>query len=150
MTHDEQTVIDQIVTREVEKIRATKGREYATDEDTLADFKEVAENAGVTPFQCWLIYVEKHQRAIATFVREGEVRSEAIESRVLDVIVYHHLFLGLLAEHPHHSGFIFGKNPFGQPIPEDEVPEQLRATSPAAKPLTGPQLDASVPFPHTD
>lgn len=118
MTHEEQTVIDKIVEGEVAKIRATKGREYATDEDTLADFKEVARNAGITPLQCWLTYVEKHQRAIATFVREGDVKSEAIEDRVLDVIVYHHLLLGLITEMPTHSGFLWGVPIFNRE-PED-------------------------------
>jgi len=98
MTHDQQTRIDKIVARAVQGIRDTKGKEYATEEDTLADFKEVAVEAGVTPLQCWATYVKKHQRAIDTFIRseDQEVKSEPIEGRVLDVIVYHHLLLGLL------------------------------------------------------
>lgn len=79
-------------------IRQTKGREYATDEDTLADFKEVAEEAGITPLQCWATYVKKHERAIDTYIREGAVKSESIEGRILDVIVYHILLLGLIED----------------------------------------------------
>lgn len=90
--------IETIVASKVARIRETKGKEYATDEDTLADFFEVAAEAGITPLQCWLTYVQKHQRAISTFVREGSTKSEAIEDRVTDVIVYHVLLIGLLED----------------------------------------------------
>lgn len=93
--------MESIIEREfdnVRELRGTKGREYARDEDTLADFKEVAAECGVTPLQCWAVYVKKHQRAIDTFIREGGVRSESIESRIRDVLVYHLLLLGLIEE----------------------------------------------------
>jgi hypothetical protein len=82
----------------IKEIRRTKGQEYATVEDTLADFKEVAAETGTSPLQVWATYVKKHQRAIDTFVREGEVKSEAIEGRVLDTVVYHILLLGLIED----------------------------------------------------
>lgn len=82
----------------IREIRSTKGREYASEEDTLADFKEVAVEAGVTPYQVWATYVKKHERAIDTFIREGAVKSESIEGRILDVIVYHLLLLGLIED----------------------------------------------------
>jgi len=82
----------------IRKIRETKGREYATDEDTLADFKEVAAECGTTPLQCWATYVKKHERAIDAYIREGSVKSESINDRILDVIVYHILLLGLIED----------------------------------------------------
>lgn len=82
----------------IREIRATKGREYAGEEDTLADFFEVAEEAGTTPLQVWLTYVRKHDRAIGAYIREGSVKSEAIEGRIRDVIVYHLLLLGLIKD----------------------------------------------------
>jgi hypothetical protein len=84
----------------IREVRQTKGREYATDEDTLADFKEVAEEVGNTPFQVWATYVKKHERAIDTFIREGFTKSESIEGRIIDVIVYHILLLGLIEDVP--------------------------------------------------
>lgn len=90
--------IETVVAGKVARIRKTKGKEYATDEDTLADFFEVAAEAGITPLQCWLTYVQKHQRAISTFVREGSTKSESIEERIIDVIVYHILLLGILED----------------------------------------------------
>lgn len=82
----------------VRNLRETKGREYAGEADTLADFKEVAEETGTTPLQVWATYVKKHQRAIDTFIREGSVKSEAIDDRIRDVVVYHLLLLGLIED----------------------------------------------------
>jgi hypothetical protein len=82
----------------VRELQETKGREYATDADTLVDFKEVAAEMGVDPLVVWGVYVKKHQRAIDTFIREGSVKSEAIQSRILDVITYHILLLGLIQD----------------------------------------------------
>lgn len=98
MTFDEMTDLVEAEFQKIRDIRATKGTEYAPIEDTLADFKEVAASCGVTPYQVWQVYVEKHQRAIATWVREGDVKSEAIEDRIRDVVVYHLLLLGLIAD----------------------------------------------------
>lgn len=82
----------------VRDLRETKGEEYATVEDTLSDFKEVGEDVDSSPLKVWATYVKKHQRAIDTFIREGSTKSESIESRVIDVIVYHLLFLGLIED----------------------------------------------------
>lgn len=91
---------------QVKGLRETKGKEYATEEDTLADFKEVAEEAGITPYQVWATYVKKHERAIDTFIREGGVKSESIESRIVDVVVYHLLLLGLIQDLEEEENFV--------------------------------------------
>lgn len=98
MKFEEQSKIDDDVFERVRAIRETKGKEYATEEDTLADFKEVAAEAGITPLQCWATYVKKHERAIDTFIREGNVKSEAIYDRIVDVVVYHLLLIGLIED----------------------------------------------------
>lgn len=98
MTYEEMTKIEDRVFEKIRQIRETKGREYATEEDTLADFKEIAEQTGTSPLQVWSVYVKKHLRAIDTFVREGETKSEVLPDRVVDVIVYHILLLGLVRD----------------------------------------------------
>lgn len=115
MKYEEMEELQEGLFDQIRKIRITKGREYATDKDTLADFKEVAADAGITPLQCWLTYVQKHQRAISTFVREGAVKSESIEGRILDVVVYHILLLGLVKDLEKESldqGFEIKQQPF--------------------------------------
>lgn len=112
MHYDEMTELIESEFARIREIRETKGKEYAGEEDTLADFKEVAREAGVNELQVWLTYVKKHQRAIDTFVREGAVKSEAIEGRIRDVIVYHLLLLGLLKDSGPTTAYPDG-TPFG-------------------------------------
>jgi len=98
MTFDEMTALVEAEFDWVRNVRETKGKEYAGENDTLADFKEAAEQLDVSPLVVWSVYVKKHERAIDSFVREGSAKSEAIEDRVRDVIVYHLLLLGLLRD----------------------------------------------------
>lgn len=98
MTYEEQAKIEERVFALVRELRETKGKEYAPEDDTFADFKEVAAESGVAPLQCWAVYVKKHQRAIDAYIREGTVKSEAIEGRIIDVIVYHMMLLGLIED----------------------------------------------------
>lgn len=75
-----------------------KGADYAGDQDALASFKKAAERLGLTPEQVWAVYGDKHWSAIMTFCREGDVKSEPIEGRIIDVILYGFLLLGLIEE----------------------------------------------------
>lgn len=77
-------------------LNATKGHDYAGDEDALANFKEAGRQAGVPPEQVWAIYTYKHWSAIMTFCKEGHVTSEPIEGRITDLILYSYLLLGLI------------------------------------------------------
>jgi hypothetical protein len=80
------------------ELNATKGHDYAGDEDALANFKRHATNLGLTPEQIWGVYAGKHWDAIMTYCREGDVASEPVEGRILDAILYLYLLLGLVRE----------------------------------------------------
>lgn len=85
----------------------TKGREYTggaeigNDQDTLANFKDVAKQTGMTPLQCWGVYFLKHISSIMTFIsdpsREKDM-AEPIDGRILDARTYLGLLLCLLEE----------------------------------------------------
>lgn len=87
-----------------DRIRATndaKGHDYAGDEDALANFKEAAEHLkDITDptFAAWYIYFHKHWSAILTFLKEGDVKSEPIDGRILDANLYLILLLGLIED----------------------------------------------------
>jgi hypothetical protein len=67
--------------------------------DVLANFKESAEQAGITPLQAWLIHFHKQYTAIARFVANDNCTpSEPIESRFADLRNYLHLGYGLFVE----------------------------------------------------
>lgn len=100
---------DKLVEETFEKIRVlmnTKGKEYANSEtERLANFKEIAEESGVSPLAVLNIYVSKHTRAISNYCKTGASKSnETIESRILDRIVYDFLLLGLIEDLKHKTG----------------------------------------------
>lgn len=155
LTYEELGRIQEAAFSRIRKLRETKGREYAHDADTLADFYEVAAEMGVTPLQCWGVYVKKHLRAIDTFVREGEVKSESIVGRVDDVLTYHVLLLGLLLDGDHvPSSAVL-------PVPTPPTPggisshthdhpadEDCRPECPEWDPTHGDRRLASIPHGH--
>ena len=83
---------------QIRELRATKGKDYSTDADTLANFKEQAAALGLTPEQVWGVFAGKHWAAIMTYCRKGDVASEPIEGRIDDAILYLLLLKGLAAE----------------------------------------------------
>jgi hypothetical protein len=82
----------------IRDLNDTKGSDYAGDEDALSNFKRHAERLGLTPELVWAVYAGKHWDAIETYCRTGEVKSEAIEGRVYDLVLYSLLLLGLVRE----------------------------------------------------
>lgn len=81
---------------DIAQINDVKGHDYAGEEDALANFKEAASEMGVSPYVVWYVYFHKHWSAIRTFLEEGSVRSEPIEGRIHDAILYLFLLLGLV------------------------------------------------------
>lgn len=93
-----QHTYDQIV-----ELNSTKGHDYAGEEDALANFKRdqerIAKIAANDPVLLkWYVYFSKHLDAIFTFLEEGEVKSEPVEGRINDAILYLYLLLGLIRE----------------------------------------------------
>lgn len=94
-------------------IMKSKGREYAGNEDRLANFKRGAHNVGVNPETVLFIYLSKHWDSISTFIRDLEKEksygavacklSEPIQERLKDALNYILLLNGLLMERKHHE-----------------------------------------------
>ena len=84
--------------QEVKDLNLKKGNDYAGNEDVLKNFKVNAERIGITKEVVWAIYFNKHYDALMTFIKDGELKSEPVEGRVLDMIVYLCLFYGMLCE----------------------------------------------------
>jgi hypothetical protein len=94
------------------KLMEVKNGEYSGNVDALGNFHRGSQLAGVTPLQCALTYASKHFDAIATYVRDqatGAVRprSEKIEGRLDDLIVYAVLMKALIAEADQPEGFVY-------------------------------------------
>src|SRR5574337_90506 len=92
----------------VHRLSHLKGGEYAGDKDRLANFRRNAEALGIAMETVWAVYAAKHWDAIMQFVKDittktDRVRSEPIEGRIDDLIVYLLLFKAILAERPKES-----------------------------------------------
>lgn len=83
-------------------LTSTKGEEYSRDDDQLANFRRSAAEAGITEWQAWLVFYNKHADAIKTWIRhgndgpKGKGVSEPIEGRIDDAILYLILLKGLV------------------------------------------------------
>ena len=102
MNYQQRVQIAEEALAQVKSLLMSKGKDYGSDTDANANFKNTAAKLGVTPFQVWAIYVDKHQSAIANAIQrtpENPQRlAESIEESILDVITYHVILLTLLED----------------------------------------------------
>lgn len=69
-------------------IMDTKGREYARDNEVLTDVRELSRALNISLVGILLVYMWKHVTALRYFVRNKNVESEAIRSRLKDIANY--------------------------------------------------------------
>jgi hypothetical protein len=108
MTHK---AFEALVEEQFEEMRSmgyAKGIEYSNNEaDRLANFKEVGIEAGVDAQVVCYLYLMKHMRAIASYVKHGKgFSNEPIEGRIRDA----QLYLALL------NALIVDQRPQGEPV----------------------------------
>lgn len=65
-----------------------KSQDYAPPADVLAAFKEAAAATGLDVREVWGVYFMKHVQAVMRYIRDGELASEVLESRLVDIINY--------------------------------------------------------------
>lgn len=87
----------------INTLSVSKGGEYAGDSDRLANFTRNAERLSLSPEQVWAVYAGKHWDAIQQYVQDiatgkRRKRSEKIEGRADDLIVYLILFKAILED----------------------------------------------------
>lgn len=109
MTHDEFEKLSQNLLDDARgNIMIKKGREYAGNEDRLANFKRGSVNVGINPESVLYVYLAKHLDSLATFIRDlervknlktvEEALTEPIAERIKDAINYLLLLHGLIEE----------------------------------------------------
>lgn len=101
MTNNEFNTLISAFRKEQDKLIINKGNDYTNgngEADRLYNFKWVAEQLGLTPLQVLGVYWLKHVLAIMTFIKEGKLESEGIESRLLDENNYNLLMKALIDE----------------------------------------------------
>lgn len=75
-----------------------KGADYAVDDDALRSFRVAAKKAGISTIQVALVHMSKQMDAIETYVRDGQLTTDSILSRLTDVANYAALMWCLLDE----------------------------------------------------
>lgn len=94
---DQQVLFEQFVNG-MRDLQQTKGREYASDTDSLANFK-AGERIGISPLQKSLVFAEKHWFSVQSYARLGkELSNETIEGRLLDLANYVFLMYAIVQE----------------------------------------------------
>jgi len=80
----------------------SKGHAYSGDVDAFLNFKRNAEKVGITKYQIWLVYFQKHLDAIVQAIKDNPSNpvdySEGLEGRIDDAINYLNLFAGMNKE----------------------------------------------------
>ena len=84
------------------KLLYSKGKAYASDSDSLANFKRNAERLSLTKYQIWGVYFNKHIDAINNAIGRSPTRpvdeSEGLRGRILDAITCLFILQCLLTE----------------------------------------------------
>lgn len=103
MKHEIRLTLIDTLNAEVRQVLNEKSLAYAGDGgDTLANFKRNAERLGLTKYQIWGVYFNKHIDSINNAIMQhpdGPIdRSEGLKSRIIDVKNYIDILYCLLAE----------------------------------------------------
>ena len=69
---------------EMNTLLTRKGKDYSEDDDRLSNFK----NAPFGAFPTFGIYMHKHWCSIQNYLKRGQLESEPIEERLLDLANY--------------------------------------------------------------
>ena len=102
-TQGELNVIIEDTISAIKLLDKTKGGEYASQQDRLQNFRDNAASLDIDMQLVWRIFAGKHWDAITNFVKDTiskteRPRSEPIEGRVDDLIVYLILFKAILKD----------------------------------------------------
>jgi hypothetical protein len=89
--------------KECSDILNSKGLDYAGDEDANRNFKAVGQALGLTPFQTWAVYFNKHVDAVNNAIKSNpenpKRRAESVEESLKDIINYAGILYTLIYEY---------------------------------------------------
>lgn len=119
--------------KEMEKLVALKGGEYAGDFDRLANFRRNGERLALPMETVWAVYAGKHWDAINQFIvdkRNGTKRErlEPIDGRVDDLLVYLLLFKAMLDERGYVPTPPASASTYAADMPPEKLAELIKRT----------------------
>ncbi len=102
MTQNDRLEISKSIFKESLGLMYSKGKAYAGDVDSLANFKRNATRLGLTKYQVWGVYFNKHIDSMNNAISQNPERpidlTEGLRGRILDAITYLCILQCLLTE----------------------------------------------------
>lgn len=75
------------ILEELNEMQIRKGKDYGTDEDTLADLVE-SKKFGIEPWINVILRCSQKMARLATFVKKRNLQNESVEDSLIDLAVY--------------------------------------------------------------
>ena len=81
-----------------------KGVEYQKDNNVFSNFEENAKDLGLTKYQIWNIYFNKHVKSISNAIKTNpedptaKEMPEKLQGRIVDAVAYLLLLNGMISE----------------------------------------------------
>ena len=93
MNHTERLAFTEGIFEQCLDIMRTKGLSYASNADASENFKRIADATGMTKYQVWAVYFNKHVLSLNNAVKRNPdlpsvADGEQIAGRVADIINY--------------------------------------------------------------
>ena len=73
---------------EISELHSRKNHDYATDEDPLSNFKQVAKAVGVEPWVVGMMFIAEKFYRLVNLIERGDVKNESKEDTLSDMAVY--------------------------------------------------------------
>ena len=99
MTIEERQKTIKSLMEEALNMAKSKGQDYSGNEDSLANFKSNADTLGMTKFQVWAVYFNKHVNAINNSIKASPERPTLpLHGIIIEAIIYLSLLDCLIRE----------------------------------------------------
>ena len=102
MTLQERSELFEDICRDCQSILNGKGEDYAGNDDANRNFKQVGYTLGLTQFQTWAVYFNKHVDAVNNAIKKNpdypERKAESIRESLHDIINYAVIMESLLVD----------------------------------------------------
>lgn len=73
---------------EVNRVRFQAQQEYAETDNVFQNFEETAERLGISREEVLYVFLDKHLRGVARWIRGVKDQRDAVEGRIIDAINY--------------------------------------------------------------
>ena len=102
MTNKERDELAQVLIKDCLNLLRSKGQAYSGNDDVNSNFKKVAELLGLSKYQVWNVYFNKHIFSINNAIKDNPInpqdRTEGLYGRIIDAINYLIILASLLQE----------------------------------------------------